>query len=69
MADARRHLAAEAFGTLALVAIVVGSGIMADRLTDDVALALLANTAATGAILAVLITALPRSRAHTSTPP
>ena len=35
-----RRLAAEALGTAMLVATVVGSGIMADRLTDDVALAL-----------------------------
>lgn len=41
-----------------LVATVVGSGIMADRLTDDVALALLGNTIPTGAILFVLITIL-----------
>ena len=39
-----------------LVTTVVGSGIMADRLTDDVALALLGNTIPTGAILVVLIT-------------
>lgn len=48
-----------------LVATVVGSGIMADRLTDDVALALLGNTLPTGAILVVLITVLgPLSSAH-----
>jgi glycerol uptake facilitator-like aquaporin len=48
-----------------LVATVVGSGIMADRLTDDVALALLGNTIPTGAILVVLITVLgPISGAH-----
>ena len=48
-----------------LVATVVGSGIMADRLTDDVALALLGNTLPTGAILVVLITILgPISGAH-----
>ncbi len=48
-----------------LVATVVGSGIMAETLTNDTAVALLGNTAATGAILVVLITALgPVSGAH-----
>ena len=48
-----------------LVCAVVGSGIMAAQLTDDVALILLGNTLATGAILVVLITALgPVSGAH-----
>lgn len=51
-----RALVAEALGTALLVAAVVGSGIMADRLTDDTALALLANTIATGAALYALIT-------------
>ncbi|WP_442579238.1 aquaporin [Mesorhizobium sp. ASY16-5R] len=60
-----RRLAAEALGTAFLVATVVGSGIMADRLTNDVALALLGNTLPTGAILVVLITILgPISGAH-----
>jgi glycerol uptake facilitator-like aquaporin len=64
-ADLQRSLAAEALGTGILVATVVGSGIMADRLTDDVALALLGNTVPTGAILVVLITTLgPVSGAH-----
>jgi len=64
-ADLPRRLAAEALGTGILVATVVGSGIMADRLTDDVALALLGNTLPTGAILVVLITILgPLSGAH-----
>src|SRR3954464_5156815 len=63
--DLRRRLAAEALGTAFLVATVVGSGIMADRLTDDVALTLLGNTLPTGAILVVLITGLgPISGAH-----
>lgn len=63
--DLTRRLAAEALGTGILVATVVGSGIMADRLTDDVALALLGNTIPTGAILFVLITLLgPVSGAH-----
>jgi glycerol uptake facilitator-like aquaporin len=51
-----RRLAAEALGTGLLVAAVVGSGIMADRLTEDTALALLCNAVATGAALVVLIT-------------
>jgi len=60
-----RRLAAEALGTALLVCTVVGSGIMADKLTDDVALALLGNTLPTGAILVVLITILgPISGAH-----
>ncbi|MBN9317561.1 MAG: aquaporin family protein [Devosia sp.] len=64
-ADLVRRLAAEALGTAMLVATVVGSGIMADRLTDDVALGLLGNTVPTGAILFVLITILgPVSGAH-----
>lgn len=63
--DLPRRLVAEALGTAILVATVVGSGIMADRLTDDVALALLGNTIPTGAILVVLITILgPISGAH-----
>ncbi len=60
-----RRLAAEALGTGLLVATVVGSGIMADRLSDDVAVSLLGNTLPTGAILVVLITILgPISGAH-----
>ena len=63
--DLARRLAAEALGTAILVATVVGSGIMADRLTNDVALSLLGNTIPTGAILVVLITILgPVSGAH-----
>lgn len=65
MTDRLRRLAAEALGTGILVATVVGSGIMAQRLTDDIALALLGNTIATGAILVVLIGVLgPLSGAH-----
>src|SRR5207253_5846117 len=56
--DLPRRLAAEALGTGILVATVVGSGIMAETLTRDVALALLCNTLPTGAILVVLITVL-----------
>ncbi len=60
-----RRLAAEALGTALLVATVVGSGIMAETLTKDVALALLGNTLPTGAMLVVLITILgPISGAH-----
>jgi glycerol uptake facilitator-like aquaporin len=63
--DLPRRLAAEMLGTGLLVATVVGSGIMAESLTKDVALALLGNTLATGAILVVLITILgPISGAH-----
>ena len=59
------RVAAEALGTGLLVATVVGSGIMAESLTKDVALALLGNTLPTGAILVVLITILgPISGAH-----
>ena len=63
--DLSRRLTAEALGTAVLVATVVGSGIMAETLTKDVALALLGNTIPTGAILVVLITILgPISGAH-----
>jgi glycerol uptake facilitator-like aquaporin len=65
MTDLPRRLAAETLGTGLLVATVVGSGIMAERLTDDTAMALLGNTLPTGAILFVLITMLgPLSGAH-----
>lgn len=60
-----RKLTAEALGTFILVATVVGSGIMAETLTTDTAVALWGNTAATGAILVVLIFVLgPVSGAH-----
>src|SRR6266481_877282 len=63
--DLPRRLVSEALGTALLVATVVGSGIMAESLTKDVALALLGNTLATGAMLVVLITMLgPISGAH-----
>ncbi len=63
--DLTRRLAAEALGTGLLVATVVGSGIMAESLTKDVALQLLGNTLPTGAILVVLITIFgPISGAH-----
>ena len=61
-----RRLLAEALGTAVLVAAVVGSGIMADKLAGgNQAVALLGNTIPTGAILVVLITILgPISGAH-----
>lgn len=61
-----QRLAAEGVGTGLLVATVVGSGIMAEALSGgNVALALLCNAIATGAILYVLITAFgPLSGAH-----
>ena len=61
-----RRLAAEFGGTAALLATVVGSGIMAETLAGgNVAIALLGNTIPTGCILVVLITALgPVSGAH-----
>ncbi len=55
----RRRVAAELVGTAFLVATVIGSGIMATRLSpDDVGLQLLANSLATGAVLVALILAL-----------
>jgi glycerol uptake facilitator-like aquaporin len=63
--DLPRRLVAEALGTALLVATVVGSGIMAETLTKDVALALLGNTLPTGTMLVVLITIFgPISGAH-----
>ena len=64
--DLRHRLAAELVGTAFLLATVVGSGIMAETLAGgNVAIALLGNTIATGAILVVLITMLgPVSGAH-----
>ncbi len=63
--DISRRAVAELLGTAVLVATVVGSGIMAETLTRDVALALLGNTIATGAMLVVLITIFgPISGAH-----
>jgi glycerol uptake facilitator-like aquaporin len=61
-----RRLLAEGIGSAMLFAAVIGSGIMAERLAGgNVALALLANGAATGAMLFVLITILgPISGAH-----
>lgn len=61
-----RRLLAEALGSTLLLATVIGSGIMGANLAGgNIAIALLANTLATGAILVVLITTLgPVSGAH-----
>lgn len=61
-----RRLAGEALGTALLLAVVVGSGIMGERLAGgNTAIALLGNTLATGAGLVVLITIFgPLSGAH-----
>jgi glycerol uptake facilitator-like aquaporin len=51
-----RRIVSEALGTAFLLAAVVGSGIMGERLADgNIAIALLANTLATGATLVTLI--------------
>lgn len=64
--DLPRRLAAEALGSALLLAVVIGSGIMGERLAGgNVAIALLGNTLATGAGLVVLITVFgPISGAH-----
>ena len=64
--DLARRLTAEAVGTALLLATVVGSGIMGERLAGgNVAVALLANTLATGAVLvALILTFGPISGAH-----
>lgn len=66
MGPSGRALCGEAVGSLLLFATVIGSGIMAERLSGgNVAVALLGNTLATGAMLFVLITMLgPVSGAH-----
>ncbi len=66
MTTTAQRLVAEAIGTALLVATVVGSGIMAETLAGgNIAVALLGNTIATGAILFVLITIFgPVSGAH-----
>ena len=65
-ASLRQRLGAELIGSALLLATVIGSGIMGERLSGgNVALALLGNTLPTGAILVVLITMLgPISGAH-----
>ena len=62
----RRRLAAEGIGSLLLAATVIGSGIMAERLAaGNLAVALIANTGSTVAVLATLIALLgPVSGAH-----
>lgn len=64
--DLARRATAEAIGTCLLLAAVVGSGIMGERLAGgNVAIALLANTVATGAALvALILTFAPISGAH-----
>lgn len=64
--DSGRRLVAEALGSAFLLAVVVGSGIMGERLSGgNVAIALLGNTLATGAALVVLIWVFgPISGAH-----
>lgn len=63
--DLARALSAEAIGTAVLVCAGIGSGIMADQLTDDQALALMCVAVPTGAMLFVLITLfLPLSGGH-----
>ena len=66
MADWRNRWLAEALGTALLLAVVIGSGVMAERLAGgNAALALLANTAATVGGLYVLIEVFgPISGAH-----
>ncbi len=66
MATTARRIAAEGIGTALLLAAVVGSGIMGDRLSGgNIAIALLANTIATGATLtALILTFGPISGAH-----
>ncbi|MFZ9796090.1 MAG: aquaporin family protein, partial [Ilumatobacteraceae bacterium] len=60
-----RRLAAEALGTCLLITSVVGSGIMATNLTDDVAIQLLANAGATvGALIALILMFCPISGAQ-----
>src|SRR5213593_352032 len=65
MTPARKFIA-EGFGTMLLLAAVVGSGIMGERLSGgNVAVALLANTLATGAMLVAIIFTFGRiSGAH-----
>ncbi len=64
--DLKRRLFSEWLGTAILVAVVVGSGIMGENLANgNAAIALLGNTLATGAVLAVLILIFgPISGAH-----
>ena len=61
-----RRLVAEGLGSAFLLAMVIGSGIMGERLAGgNVAIALLANTLATGAgLVALILTLAPISGAH-----
>ena len=56
MKNKNRYFLSEFIGSCFLVMIIVGSGLMAENLTDDTAVMLIANTLATGAGLFVLIT-------------
>jgi glycerol uptake facilitator-like aquaporin len=61
----QKRLFAEALGTCILIIAVIGSGIMATNLTDDVGLQLLANAGATvGALIALILMFGPISGAH-----
>ena len=61
----QKRLFAEALGTCFLIIAVIGSGIMATNLTDDVGLQLLANAGATvGALIALILMFGPISGAH-----
>ena len=65
MSDMPRRLLAEFIGTAFLLCGVIGSGIMAERLTDDVGLQLLANAGATVGVLYMIILSFgPVSGAH-----
>ena len=66
MTDRSRRVFAEALGSMLLFACVIGSGVMAERLSGgNVAVALLGNTLATAAMLLVLVSVLgPVSGAH-----
>ena len=60
-----RETIAEGFGTATLLLVVVGSGVMATNVSEDVGIQLSINSAATGLILYILITLLgPISGAH-----
>ena len=56
MKNKNKYFLSEFIGSCFLVMIIVGSGLMAENLTNDIAVMLIANTLATGAGLFVLIT-------------
>ena len=58
MKNKNKYFLSEFIGSCFLVMIIVGSGLMAENLTNDTAVMLIANTIATGAGLFVLITFL-----------